>query len=418
MSAALPPASQISLPGVQAALRKTTEFLALELGRGGTQEPRWSPTEWHVARAAASIHGASGLLAQQLNWRGPEDWILFLTQQRAHIARRLTRIQELLRVLDLSARDHGIALVALKGAALHAQGIYTAGERPMADIDLLVAEADVERTTQMLSELGFRVSLITWKHRAFEPAEGTQAAAPFGENWSSPIKIELHSRIREILPLRPVDLSDLVFPRHPRPGLNAYASNTAMLLHVLLHAAGATVLRSARLVHLNDVARLARRMAPSDWDELFVQAASTADPTLWWAYPPLALANRYYDCVPSGVLERCAAGCGSLLRNMYRRRALSDVSLSYLWISAFPGIEWSRTLREMLNYAAQRIRPSRETLAQRQELAQWQPLVSGGEWAQTSQGRRIVRWLLARQPRQETLQPVRAALAPPQQVLS
>jgi hypothetical protein len=56
------------------------------------------------------------------------------------------------------------------------------------------------------------------------------------------------------------------------------------------------------------------------------------------------------------------------------------------------------------------LRPSAETRALREAFAQSQPLVSGGEWADTSQGRRIVRWLLARQPRQETLQPVRAAL--------
>lgn len=415
MSATPTPTTQISLRSVHAALRKTTEFLALEVGRGATEAPRWSPTEWQVARAAASIHGVSGLLAHQPRWRGPEDWECFLAEQSADIASRLTRIRELLRGLDAPARDRGIALVVLKGAALHAQGLYREGERPMADIDLLVAETDADRATQLLAELGFRESLATWKHRAFEPIEDTQVAGAFGENWANPIKIELHSQIREIFPVRPVDLSDLVFPRHPHPGLNTYASNAGMLLHVLLHAAGAMVLRAVRLVHLNDVARLTRRMAPQDWDDLFDQAASTADPTLWWAYPPLALTHRYYDCVPAPVLERCAAGCRALLRHLYRRRTLSDVSLSYLWVSAFPGIEWSRTLREMLDYAAQRIRPSRETLALRQAFAQSQPLVSGGEWAQTSQGRRILRWLLARQPRQETLQPVRASLAQPLQ---
>jgi hypothetical protein len=39
-----------------------------------------------------------------------------------------------------------------------------------------------------------------------------------------------------------------------------------------------------------------------------------------------------------------------------------------------------------------------------------QPRVSGGSWAQLSQGRRVLRWMMARQARHETLQPVRAAL--------
>jgi hypothetical protein len=144
---------------------------------------------------------------------------------------------------------------------------------------------------------------------------------------------------------------------------------------------------------------------------LFEHAAATADPTLWWAFPPLTLVNRYYRCVPEGVLARLASGCRWPLRSASRRRLLSDVSLSYLWVSAFPGIEWSRSFSELTAYAAVRVRPRTETLALRQAFARAQPLVNGGEWAATSQGRRIVRWLLARQPRQESLQPVRASLA-------
>jgi hypothetical protein len=56
------------------------------------------------------------------------------------------------------------------------------------------------------------------------------------------------------------------------------------------------------------------------------------------------------------------------------------------------------------------VRPRAETLALRRAFAQSQPLISDGEWAHASQGRRILRWLSARQPRQEALQPVRAAL--------
>jgi hypothetical protein len=67
----------------------------------------------------------------------------------------------------------------------------------------------------------------------------------------------------------------------------------------------------------------------------------------------------------------------------------------------------------MASYVTQRVRPSAETLALRREFAELQPLISGGEWAATPQGRRIVRWLLARQPRPESLQPVLASMAHP-----
>ena len=64
----------------------------------------------------------------------------------------------------------------------------------------------------------------------------------------------------------------------------------------------------------------------------------------------------------------------------------------------------------MLEYAAARALPSAETVRMRRALATVQPRVSGGPWAQLSQGQRMLRWVMSRQARHETLQPVRAAL--------
>ena len=114
----------------------------------------------------------------------------------------------------------------------------------------------------------------------------------------------------------------------PQPGINDYASRSAMLLHILLHASGTLLGRTARLLHLHDIARLTATMGPADWDELFRQAQGSSDPQLWWAYPPLLLSDRYFGCVPRAVLERLGRACHWQLRRAYRRRTLSDVSLS------------------------------------------------------------------------------------------
>jgi putative nucleotidyltransferase-like protein len=395
---------------MHAALRKTTEVLANELASPTTSAPDWSETEWLVARAVTAIHGVSALLADKLRWQGPTGWAEFLADQKAHTAQRFVRVQQLLQLTDSRAREEGIALVALKGAALHASGIYTAGERPMADIDLLVRDEAAQRTARLIEALGFHESYATWKHRVFVPNQ-RDTPATLGEHPRNGIKIELHSRIKEILPLRPVDVSELVFPRQPHPGLNDYPSKAGLLIHVLLHASGAMICRSVRLLHLQDVARLSVSMTDADWEEVFRQAATTDDRTLWWAYPPLALASRYYSCVPDPVLARAASGCRWLLKRMYRRRTLSDVSLSHLWITAFPGIEWARSLREMLAYAVERVLPSAETRYLRNAFATVQPSVSGGRWAQMSQSQRLLRWVMSRQARYETVQPVRVALA-------
>jgi hypothetical protein len=403
------PARRLSLQRLHRALRKTTELLATELGRPTGSAPEWSATEWAVARAAAAIHGVSALLADALRWQGPAGWAQFLAEQKAHTAGRFLRIQQLLQLLDSSSRDAGIALVPLKGAALHASGVYAAGERPMADVDLLVHEQQGQRAVQMLAGLGFRETCRTGRHQVLEQA-GSDLPAALGEHADNGIKIELHCHITESLPMRPVDISEVVFPPRPHPGLNAYPSKAALLIHLLLHAAGAMSCRALRLLQLHDVARLSAAMTEDDWEQVLRETLRTRDASLWWAFPPLTLAARYYPCIPDRILARAGSGCHWMLKRVSRRRSLSDASLSYLWVSALPAIAWSRSPREMLEYVAARVAPSAETLYLRKAFATAQPRVSGGSWAQLSQGRRVLRWMMARQARHETLQPVRAAL--------
>jgi hypothetical protein len=401
--------SQRSLRRLHLALQRITESLAGELARPSVVRPDWLASEWAVARAVAAIHGISSLLADALRWQGPPGWTRFLAEQKAHTAQRFQRIQQLLRLIDSGARSQGIALTGLKGAALHAAGIYVAGERPMADVDLLVREAQLARAAQLLAGLGYRHRYQTWKHQVFE-RDDPDAPAALGEHAGNGIKIELHCHVREALPLRAVDISRVVFPPRPIAGLNPYPSKAALLLHLLLHAAGSLTYRQLRLLQLHDVARLAGTMTDEDWEQVRGDAAGTAEADWWWAFPALALADRYYGCVPRRVLAAAARGAPWVLRQVYRRRTLAGASRSHLWISALPGIEWSHSSLAMLQYAAARLLPSSETLRQRKALGILQPHVSGGTWTQLSQGRRILRWLGSRQPRHETLQPVIASL--------
>jgi hypothetical protein len=398
-----------SLEALQRALTRTTEALAIELGRPGTKAPEWSEAEWAIARAVAAIHGVSPLLARTLRWQGPQSWTRFLETQTLHTAQRFVRIQRLMQLIDGRAREAAIPVVPLKGAAMHALGIYAPGERPMADIDLLVREERSTRFAELLVALGFTETLRTWKHRVFSRANDAEPA-PLGEHADNGIKIELHCRIAEELPRRKVDVTSSVFPESPRPGFNCYASKAALLLHVLLHTAGALVLREVRLLQLYDIARLAGVAGAADWEELSLQAGRAGDRSLWWAFPALTLANRYFGCVPDRVLRHAAADCHWALKRAYGRRTLSRSSLSHLWVSALPGISWARSPGEMVAYAAARTVPDGEPLLRRKTLSEAEPRSAGVSWSQLSQGERIVRWILSRQARRATLQPVRAAL--------
>ena len=401
-----------SLAAVDKALRKVTETLAQELAYPTATAPDWSPFEWDLARAAASIHGVSALLCTRLRWKGPAKWSEFLADQGRQTFSRHTRFVELLALIDTEARRSGLALLALKGAAMHAAGLYAPGERPMADIDLLVPESDREAAHRLLAELRFELTEIAWKHETFEPKDRTTTAT-LGESAANPMKIELHCRIREKLPQRLVDVSGQIFWTRPQAGLSYYPSRAAAMTHLLLHAGGAIASKTIRLLHLQDIARLSATMSESDWLEVVSPAAPA--PTPWWAFPAVALTARYFDGIPEPVIQRLRSACPVVLRRLSERRALSDVSLSHLWVSVFPGIEWATSLREAAHFAAVRILPDKEAAQQRHNTMRSQVDVTETGWTRLSQARRIVLWLRApsRMPRPPTLLAVRAALSDP-----
>ena len=405
----------VSLPQVQASLRMTTERLAMELGAPRSAPPDWSCDDWRMARAVAAMHGIAPLLSCRLEWAGPPDWKQFLQMQYAQTRARYARLADLASAIDAGARAAGIALIGLKGFALHARRLYQPGERPMADLDLLVRPIESSETIKLIEQLGFRKTYVTWKHAVFEPLAKFPAAS-FGESACNALKIELHTHLGEQLPLYPVELGSEAFARIPRPGLNDYRSSAALMAHLLLHAAGVMVFRELRLLHLHDIAQLAATMKQSDWSELVGGVAADgrlAGPMRWWAYPPLALAARYFRSIPREVLEILATSCPRRLRRSQSRRRLADVSFSHLWVEAFPGIEWSRTRTEALSYMAKRLIPRRETLALRARLLSDQVGLRSSNWARTPQVKRMLRFALSRPARPACLHNVRHVLEQP-----
>ena len=390
-------------------LCKVTETLARELASPSQRAPDWSEYEWTIARAVAAMHGISPLLARSLRWHGPSSWSAFLNEQRTHTRARHWRIQELLHSLDEKTRQLGLAATPLKGAALHQLGLYEAGDRPMADVDLLVRPADVERTAGMLATLGFQQSGQTWKERIFTRIDENIPAA-LGEHSNNSLKIELHERICEKLPWNLTDASEFVFPPSPRAGLNGYSSNGALMRHLLLHAAGSMAVQGLRILQLHDIALLAMRMSEADWDQL--TGSGTADAQVWWGFPPLELMARYYPSrVPRHILTALRADCSYFLRVLAARKSLVDVSYSYLWIKAFPGIEWSQSISEFAAYAANRLRPDAEQMTRRKLVATTQAWAKQSDWSSMSQGRRILRWLTSRQARPTIMHVITSAFA-------
>ncbi len=394
---------------LEATLRKITEGLAEELACPTRCAPDWSDLDWTVARAVAAMHGVSSVLSRTLQWQGPVGWMQFLTEQRDHTSRRHARIATMLELIDQRMREAGIAATALKGVALHTLGIYAAGDRPMADIDLLVRPSDAEKAVRVIESLSFHQVYATWKEAVFMPIVRC-APAVWGEHSDNDMKIELHTRICEKLPWRITDVSELIFAPRPRPGLNVYPSIAALMTHLLLHAAGSMKSQGLRLMQLNDVAQLSSRMSQSDWDEVLAHNSPAAP--LWWAFPPLRLLSRYYSSsVPADVLAALAAECPTVLARVAGQKCLYDVSYSYLWVDAFPGIEWARSIGEVLEYVVNRVRPSAAQMALREQYSKDQSGANQDQWIRLSQTRRILRWVTSRPTRVIATHAVYAALA-------
>jgi hypothetical protein len=404
ISSAVPALTEIS-----AALRKTTEVLAKELVVPTDEPPPWTDFEWRIARAVAAMQGISVLLEARLRWQGPARWRQFLDEQRHHSLLRyveITRVLEL--IASLACRD-GIALVALKGAALYQQGVYAAGERPMGDIDLLVCNNDAKALAQLLETCGYEAAFATRRHEVFQPRLRKIPSSKSGEHIDNPIKIEVHTKIAEHLPISTVDITQFLLTNAQGPGVNAYPSSASLLLHLLLHAAGNMRARALRLIQLHDIALLAARMDHGDWEQLF--ASRPNGEPLWWVWAPLCLTARYYPAaIKLALFERQSTESPWLLRNRAHRQRLSDVSWSNIRIAAFPGLEWSRTPREALAFMKSRAWPSRAARLELNTNAAQIPGFSSVPWYGISHAARILRWIFTRPPRVQTMLAVRAVL--------
>ena len=401
----------VSLPPFKitaAALRKATEHLARELTRPSDSPPNWSEFEWAVARAAATLQGTSTLLANILPWTGPSLWQLFLDRQRKQSLLRHERIGELLAKIDDATRQAHISCVGLKGTALRALGIYAPGERPMADIDLLVRVENLESIDTALRSLGYSHAYTSRREIVYVPQHKTKLYG-FGEHLQNPLRIEVHTAVAESLPVSKVDITGRLHPPSGHPGLNTYPDIAALLLHLLLHAAGNMKAHALRQIQLHDIANLSRHLDDDDWDSLLANPHSNE--CGWWLFTPLALTERYYpDSIPRDVLQRTHYSCPRILRIATDRHRLTDISWSNLRIPAFPGIAWSRTPLEVLRLVRARMFPERVALTELEQSRLNNPQLDSIPWYGLTHTSRIVRGLFSRPPRVQTILSVRAAL--------
>jgi hypothetical protein len=278
----------------------------------------------------------------------------------------------------------------------------------MGDIDLLARPEDFPAVARALQTLDYHQAFVSRRHAVFA---NDAAAAPrgFGEHIDNPLKIELHARIAESLPVTVVDITAQVAAGIRSPGINAYPDRAALLAHLLLHAAGNMRAQALRLLQLEDIGRLACDMTERDWHVLLRSGGADG---CWWGLPALLLAQRYCEApIPDAVLAQFSAPSPRWLRRAAQRYTLTDVSWSNLRIAAFPGIEWARSPLEALRFANSRILPGKAALSELESAVKLSPEMSTIPWYGQRHATRIVRWLFTRPPRVQTMRSVLDALA-------
>jgi hypothetical protein len=307
---------------------------------------------WPWLIAVAELERATRVLWQRCASLGvhpvPEESKLQLEQLASIAAFRAehlrARLHETLAVLQRERID----CVLLKGAAL-ANTIYPSFiERPMGDIDLMIAPADVGRAHATARQAGW-----TWDQVSFPLARyaGHHHLPPLDDAAGTGIRLELHTGIA--IEGHPFSVS---FDQLRERG-RAVQVGTSMatvpcaehlLLHECVHFAWSHVLSFGSWRTVRDVKLIAER-ASVDWDAFVDQTRHhRAGSCAYWT---LALSQMLAGAViPSHVMEQTQPSMSGFMRRFSARHFVYHL----LPIEA----EWpSQKLRKMLWEAA--IQPDR-----------------------------------------------------------
>ena len=359
----------------------------------------WTALESCVGLKVAGILGLLPVLhvrAQQseldLDVRALASWREVLAEQYAFTQQRNQRLlQHTARILDL-ANNANVTLMPLKGMDVLTQIYADIGVRSTSDIDLLVQPEQLEQATQVIEQAGFECGARVKRHAIFA-LPNSRVVSQFGDHPDNPIKVELHTSIRNSMPLESCDLTQTVWQgaqRETRPTMPVaiYPSRTALMLYEMLHAANHAMTRSLRFTSLYDMMLLAERLRREEWQTL-TQVLTTSQ-QFWWAYVPLRLVTRYFGAtrLPPEVLALSRKIATPPLRKLGDSNGLSQFSVCDL--HPRHRLAFARNLGETARYLRSQMLPTRNELSEWNiERTQWSASMTQAH----SYLHRIQRWL-------------------------
>lgn len=314
----------------------------------------WRAEEWQAAAWIAYWQGGIPLLAERLREARldhPEQSpgsssiaAILEIASLSHIrtARMLAATVELIDGL----RAEGIDALPLKGMRLAPFYYEPPTLRPMGDIDMLIRPADVKRASAWALAHGY-----TFYSRSEEDVvylRGERRAEVWHPENVHPV--ELHFRLREEFGGAGLtwDLSDEAWRSAERaPYLDSEANLIApvvLLRHLCAHTTSDIYIRRGKLHQLEDIARVARTFATTEWGQF---VAATPEGRARFVVPALALTARYYaNAIPADVLAAMHAELKPRLQGWADRLTLADVSESNLLSRSGIGLSLSGLIAE------------------------------------------------------------------------
>lgn len=243
-----------------------------------------------------------------------------------------------------------IPVVILKG--LHTAAYFPApGTRPMADIDLLVAQGDAAAAAAVLAAAGLVAGPRGPRETHWHPAARGRLHTLLFVHEDDPWSIDLHCSLDQFVaagaPLARFDEAAPLFHASPLTGLPAATGldQPLLLLHLAAHAGGTLHnLTLLRLTELFLVIRQDEAAGRLSWQGLVDIGAKIG--ALGYAYPALELCEALMPgTVPRWVIARCAAAAPERVRRFVRtltpstaqRVDRSSIAEHFMWTTGWGG---------------------------------------------------------------------------------
>ena len=222
-----------------------------------------------------------------------------------------------------------IAVMPLKGSLLATLYYAEPGLRPMNDLDLLVRPADEQRMLRLLARLRYQLIARSQKHLLLARPESHGPVVSYtGEHPDNPRSLDLHTQLAEYFWGIRYDLTEEAWadsaPGRLQGGAARVLGPATLLHHLAIHASSDALARRLRLLHLADIALVAGKLDPADWDRIVAGAQRRGEQRL--VYPALLLTSRYYPVVPAAVLHALRSGVPQALLQQLDSTSLDQLS--------------------------------------------------------------------------------------------